>query len=316
MERDDWYACLGKPPEEVTERIRKERLIETASLSLHLERKFKKSQLEALLRERRLSVEGNKADLILRLMKADEVSARDAVGSFDILQCSDEGAALANAHLSSVADEMSSDEFSELLGSYEKARFFALWVSSAILAGVIGNNADRIFTQMLRVVTEPAPKEQKPTSGEAAQHDQGPQWKEEDLERYYALYSLPIVIFFRFCLACYLRDEGCPGLSGAGAEGLAAFDKRYYEGKFIVLALNGNPWGGTNITITFQHKPDKVFVAWIYEFEAGGRGDFDDEESSNSFELRGFWDYEMSPSQIEKNKRDMRLFLEDKVHAM
>src|SRR5262249_8798350 len=150
----------------------------------------------------------------------------------------------------------------------------------------------------------------------SVEHEQGPQWKKEDLERYYALYSLPVVIFLRFCLACYLRGEGCPGLGDPGIKELSVFGTSYYQGKFIVLSLNRNPYGGVNIYITFQHKPDKVFVAWVYEYKSGGRESFGGEEPSNSFELRGFSEHEMTPRQIEQNIRDMRLFLEDKVHAM
>lgn len=304
MERTDWHACLGRSPEETANLFRDNKLIERASPVLHLEKRFRKAELEKLLLDRKLSSEGTKAEMALRLLRADDSGVLNLLGDFELLECTEEGSALATAYLNSIASGNIPEGIVKSLGS-NRAKLAVLWIASAAAAGIIENNADRIFMHLVEIFSA---REQPEFDAERqARESEGElQLSPEDWDRYYAIYELPVVIFVRLCLACYARGEGCPGLNPDS--GLADFDKLYYGSKFIVLSLNQNPYGGVNLYLMFQDKPDKVFVAWVYKLG--------DEEDYNEFELRGFWEHEMTQGQIAQHNRQMRKFLEDRVHAM
>ena len=114
------------------------------------------------------------------------------------------------------------------------------------------------------------------------------EFTEEQLESYYSSYSNPYVVHVRKALDGYLDGSNFgmdspesviePDIEMEGAVyGLASFDNEYYMSKFMVYAINNSIVGGKEISIIFQDKPDKLFTAWVYEFEGEG------------YDLRGFW---------------------------
>ncbi len=124
----------------------------------------------------------------------------------------------------------------------------------------------------------------------------------QQLKEYYLVYSNADVKYLRTVMDAYLK--GAKGRE-AEFEQLKKFDKEYYKSKFIVASRDGNPFGGTMITIMFEDKPDKVFVAWVYK--AGAKG---------TLTLKGFDIREYSPEEIAALNKRYAEILRDKVHAM
>ena len=71
---------------------------------------------------------------------------------------------------------------------------------------------------------------------------------------------------------------------------LSRWSKEYFRNKFVVLSREDNTFGGTLITILFQNRADKVFVAWVYPQGANKKmslrqfdlGEFSDEDVRRS----------------------------------
>lgn len=87
------------------------------------------------------------------------------------------------------------------------------------------------------------------------------QFTPEQLKDYYLVYKNPDVRYLRTLFEAYLDGSG-----GTEPEHqlLGKWNKDYYRSKFVVLSREGNTFGGTLITLLFQERPDKVFVAWVY----------------------------------------------------
>lgn len=87
--------------------------------------------------------------------------------------------------------------------------------------------------------------------------------------------------------------------------GLSTFSKDYYKSKFIVLSIANNPFGGKQINILFQDKPDKVFWVWVYKPEGA------------DYDLRGFQENtKFTKADIENFKNNNKTLLDDKEHAL
>jgi hypothetical protein len=87
------------------------------------------------------------------------------------------------------------------------------------------------------------------------------QFTHEQLEQYYVVYKNSAVRYLRSLFDGYVNSSG-----GTEQERqvLSKWDKAYFRSKFIVMSRDLNTFGGTLITILFQDRPDKVFVAWVY----------------------------------------------------
>lgn len=138
----------------------------------------------------------------------------------------------------------------------------------------------------------------------------------EELKSYYAAYEDPFVIHVRKALNGYLAgtnvgidtpevtiekksfDDGTP-------DGLASFDKRYYESKFVVLSLDEALFGGREIALVFQDKPDRIFTAWVYKY-----GDED------RYDLRGFWEHKEATRNIDSQLKRYGKYIFDKEHSL
>ncbi len=88
------------------------------------------------------------------------------------------------------------------------------------------------------------------------------QFTHEQLEQYYVVYKNSDACYLRSLFDGYLNSSG-----GTEQERqvLSKWDKAYLPSKFIVMSGDVSTFGGTLITILFQDRPDKVFVAWFIQ---------------------------------------------------
>ncbi len=124
----------------------------------------------------------------------------------------------------------------------------------------------------------------------------------EQLNEYYLVYKNPDVRYLRTLFDAYLH-------AARGREEefrlLTKWSKDYYRSKFIVLSRDENTFGGAFITIMFQERPDKVFVAWVYA-----------EGSEGTLSLRRLDVGKFNDEDIRRMRIRYRKILEDKIHAM
>jgi hypothetical protein len=128
------------------------------------------------------------------------------------------------------------------------------------------------------------------------------QFTPEQLEQYYLVYKNPDVRYLRTLFDTYLNSSGG---TEEERQQLHKWNKDYFRGKFMVMSRENNMLGGTLITILFQDRPDKVFVAWVYP-----------EGSNKKLTLRRFDVGDFSDEDLRRIKVRYRKLIEDKVHAM
>jgi hypothetical protein len=133
--------------------------------------------------------------------------------------------------------------------------------------------------------------------------DREAQFTPQQLEQYYLVYTNPDVRYLRTVFDTYLNNSG-----GTKQERqlLHKWNKDYFRSKFIVLSRENNVFGGTFITILFQDRPDKVFVAWVYSSEGSNR----------KLILRRFDVGDFSDEDVRRMRLRYKKLIEDKVHAM
>lgn len=124
----------------------------------------------------------------------------------------------------------------------------------------------------------------------------------EQLQQYYLVYQNVDVRYLRTLFDSYV--QGAQN-EEEEFELLSKWDKNYFRSKFIVLSRDGNTFGGTFITIIFEDKPDKIFVAWVYPEGAKKR------LTLRRFDLGKFSDEDIKRIQVRYKK-----LLTDKIHAM
>jgi hypothetical protein len=122
------------------------------------------------------------------------------------------------------------------------------------------------------------------------------------LEQYYLVYKNADVRYLRTLFEAHLNSLGGPQEEH---QALDRWSKEYFRSKFVVLSRDRNTFGGTLITILFQDRPDKVFVAWVYP-----------EGANKKLTLRRFDAGEFNEEDIRRIKIRYKTLLEDKVHAM
>lgn len=128
------------------------------------------------------------------------------------------------------------------------------------------------------------------------------QFTSEQLDQYYLVYKNPDVRYLRTAFDSYLS-----GSEGSEQERhlLSKWSKNYFRSKFIVLARVDNTFGGTLITMLFQDRPDKVFVAWVYP-----------EGGAKKLALRRFDVGDFTEEDLRRIKLRYKKLIEDTVHAM
>ncbi len=137
---------------------------------------------------------------------------------------------------------------------------------------------------------------------------------QEQLEQYYRVYENPYVIHIRTALDGYLdgSNRGIEDESVIRSQtsmemiyGLDSFDRSYYKSKFIVLSVKEVMWGGKEITLLFQEKPDRIFTAWVYQLDSG------------EYTLRSFWeDQDITDVMLQPTIEQFGPLLNDREHAI
>lgn len=110
----------------------------------------------------------------------------------------------------------------------------------------------------------------------------------EQRAEYLQTLQTPMVQFIRQVFDAYvagtMQEEGLDESVvkshdlGETMSGFESFDKDYFSSPFLVYTVNpGAMFGGVEYAIFFKDKPDKMFIAWIYDMQEEG------------LDFRGFW---------------------------
>lgn len=135
---DAWKAALKESPSKAVQRFLKEGMLEYADLAGLLEYGYRVSDLKSMLKERGLPVSGRKRDLIERLIQSEPDGMKRSTRGLRVLQCSQQGRAIAEQYLASekekrvlaeqqVLDLLGQRRFREaslLVASYESKQVF------------------------------------------------------------------------------------------------------------------------------------------------------------------------------------------------
>ena len=127
------------------------------------------------------------------------------------------------------------------------------------------------------------------------------QFTPEQLKDYYRVYANADVRYLRKVFDAFLRGTA----PESEADLLKLWSSDYYRSKFIVMSRDENTFGGTLVTIMFQSRPDKVFIAWVYP-----------EGESRKLTLRKFDIREFTDEDIQHMRTRYAVLLADKQHAM
>jgi hypothetical protein len=136
---------------------------------------------------------------------------------------------------------------------------------------------------------------------------------EEQLALYRASYEDPFVLHVRKALNGYLSGtyEGMdsPDTTIGKWEdkytGLASFDVNYYRSKFAILSVDDSSFGGKDITLIFQDKPDKIFSAWVYKYP-----------DAEKYDMRGFSENVPETLHIDETLAVFRKYVFDKEYSL
>jgi hypothetical protein len=128
------------------------------------------------------------------------------------------------------------------------------------------------------------------------------QFTPEQLEQYYLVYKNADVRYLRTLFDAYLNSSGG---TEEERQAMDKWSKKYFRSKFVVLSRVRNTFGGTLITILFQDRADKVFVAWVYP-----------EGAKKNPRLRRFEVGDFNDEDVRRIKIRYKRLLDDKPHAM
>jgi hypothetical protein len=137
----NWEAYLQKNPLQVTEELIKLGAIIRSDLSTHMEYFFTKDKLQLMLKEKKLAVSGNKADLVHRLIKSNQNEMWSKIADRSLLECTPLAWQTATTYLESAArnsDRIITDPKDSLRDVKKVIR----WILLAAGSGVIGNRVD------------------------------------------------------------------------------------------------------------------------------------------------------------------------------
>lgn len=125
---------------------------------------------------------------------------------------------------------------------------------------------------------------------------------QDQLKGYFDLYQDPYVLAVRDQLNDYLNNQE-QNLDAIALASLGQY-AQYYQSKFIVLNINRSPMGGKEMTLIFQSKPDKIFLAHV------------NQDQEERYLLRDFRAMEMTNKDILLITKQYQNFLNDKEHSL
>lgn len=131
----DWELILGEEPKTAIQRFLDTGVLVSASLSEHVDRKFKVTDLEDMLRSRGLSPSRrNKQDLILQLIQTNPDDMKQAVKDLTVVKCSGQGEKIVEHFLTTVGEPPVRDDMLPA----DRAKKVAEWILEETGAGAIG----------------------------------------------------------------------------------------------------------------------------------------------------------------------------------
>ncbi len=137
-----WKKVLGETPSKAINRFLDEGILKNADIAKSLEWKYKIPDLKRMLKERNLTVSGNKGDLILRLIKADPNGMKENVSGLNVLICSEQGRKIADDY-SAIEKEKRQNLNQQVLNALQNRKF----KEASLL--VLSFNAEQVFPTML-----------------------------------------------------------------------------------------------------------------------------------------------------------------------
>lgn len=134
-----WRPVLGEAAEKTIEKFVRDGYLEIAGISASMELKFNLADLKRMLKTRGLKISGNKAQLINRLLEADEDAMMQEVADLELLRCTAKGIAIVENYIAAEAEKRkraeedsfnalrrsSFAEASQIVGRYEAEQVFA-----------------------------------------------------------------------------------------------------------------------------------------------------------------------------------------------
>jgi len=106
----NWKEVLGESPRDALRMMRSDGMLRPCEIQELLEAKFKVSEMKQMLKAAGLKVSGRKAEQAERLIENDLAGARQAVGDFFALRCTNEGEDLSVSFLAEQEKERESAE--------------------------------------------------------------------------------------------------------------------------------------------------------------------------------------------------------------
>jgi len=109
---------------------------------------------------------------------------------------------------------------------------------------------------------------------------------DKEIKGYAPLFKDPPVKHLRKYLDAFLSKDGscqsadCFNDQLSAYDDLSKIDADYLRSKFIVLSIGGALYGGVEMQIIFEDKPDQTFYVWVYDYRNG------------KYDLRGFSKYD------------------------
>lgn len=129
------------------------------------------------------------------------------------------------------------------------------------------------------------------------------------------IYTSEYIKHIRVALNGYLNginsftEDSMMGLLDSGIRcGLDAFDKSYYQSKFMVYHAEDNDYGGVRAQIFFVDKPDILFWVWVYK--AAG------EDSQDEYQLRAFCEAGPTPEQKNEFDADIKAIIKNSKYSL
>ncbi|MCB0020137.1 MAG: SUMF1/EgtB/PvdO family nonheme iron enzyme [Anaerolineales bacterium] len=181
----NWAAALGEEPEAACTRFLVQGVLTRAPLTVQAEAHYRKTELQALLREQGLSSAGNKAELIDRLIQHDELALRLRT-PMEMLHCTDYGRSLAEAYLTdreTLFRQIDADGVAEAADEVEEAsagertesrltpaemKRLLRWVlREGIVLGIAGNAAYDLLKALAERLGERLPDWEQLSAGRA-----------------------------------------------------------------------------------------------------------------------------------------------------
>ncbi len=139
FDKADWPSALGEPPAKAHANLIEKGLIIKADPAAHLDYHLRKEQIQEFLKQEQLPVSGNKDELINRIIQSETHNLPSYDGDQELYVISAKGKKCCQEYANSGEPDY----------MFKRTAIFIL---TAVTAGIIGNRADDIFLDSIRFV--------------------------------------------------------------------------------------------------------------------------------------------------------------------